>query len=304
MASQTRPLKPWQTQNGPTETGFSNISETQQQNVSTDDVSSQLQTYDQGREVFKTIYPHSNNSPYMPSSSSANYNYGQSSYYNTSSTYPFSMNTYNMGHNSYANNSYMSSYQGGFQGGYQGGYNSRYNRPYYSSYYGGGYDGGGYSSFGGGYSYYDRRPEMLGYGESGWMGRTTETLDRVSHMLDMNTWFIDRICETGFMLTQRLHNVITSATGLTGMFQHVIRERIANALRRLYRFFQTLYRFGHAQVSAIWPAPIRTQSRRFRNKEDRKQAAHDTNRKKIKVFFGLFALYILYGIWRRKTYSK
>ena len=40
-----------------------------------------------------------------------------------------------------------------------------------------------------------------------WFGKTAEDLGRFSHILDMNSWFLDQICDTAFNLADRIRKI-------------------------------------------------------------------------------------------------
>eukprot|EP00922_Rhytidocystis_sp_ex-Travisia-forbesii_P003813 GHVS01005527.1.p1 GENE.GHVS01005527.1~~GHVS01005527.1.p1 ORF type:complete len:359 (+),score=13.71 GHVS01005527.1:99-1175(+) len=100
----------------------------------------------------------------------------------------------------------------GNYGRYYGSHNGRYD--YSSRQHGQPY---GYDSYGGFGSGYGRSPPMhMGsgagaYGLSGaedsWFGRVADGLGRFSHILDMNTWFLDQICDTGGALVHRFRSI-------------------------------------------------------------------------------------------------
>ncbi|CEL92072.1 unnamed protein product [Vitrella brassicaformis CCMP3155] len=129
--------------------------------------------------------------------------------------------------------SYMSSYPSGtfMNTGYGASYSSypqSYNRPSaYSGYgwrsgaayggYGGGY--GGYSTYGGG------MPYGYGYGmynnDGSWFGGMADSLGRFNQLLDLNTWFLDQICDNATTLGGRLRHLSATLAWLPGALMHL-----------------------------------------------------------------------------------
>ncbi|CEL92096.1 unnamed protein product [Vitrella brassicaformis CCMP3155] len=128
--------------------------------------------------------------------------------------------------------SYMSSYPSGtfMNTGYGASYSSypqSYNRPSAYSGYGwrsgaayGGY-GGGY----GGYSTYGGMPYGYGYGmysnDGSWFGGMADSLGHFNQLLDLNTWFLDQICDNATTLGGRLRHLSATLAWLPGALMHL-----------------------------------------------------------------------------------
>eukprot|EP00922_Rhytidocystis_sp_ex-Travisia-forbesii_P003818 GHVS01005532.1.p1 GENE.GHVS01005532.1~~GHVS01005532.1.p1 ORF type:complete len:320 (+),score=6.00 GHVS01005532.1:85-1044(+) len=97
---------------------------------------------------------------------------------------------------------------GNYGSRYHGSHSARYDlggRPYGNTY---GYDS--YGGFGSGRSppgYFGPGAYGFSGAEDSWFGRVADGLGRLSHILDMNTWFLDQICDTGSSLVHRFRRI-------------------------------------------------------------------------------------------------